>query len=770
MILVVIFSALALSCGSPGSGCSDDDGDGYGTGDGCRGPDCNDDDPSCHAGDCCAGPVCTDADNDGYGDHCDPGPDCNDDDPTCWQGECCQTPVAELEIYLLDIWAQPLPEGRTTFSIAHAGASVDHTGYPVIEVPLHDPGSYDISVSSEEHEPLSFGVIWDGTDEPGGLALSAGAGTEGHGLSLSHHSRSTGDSMVTVHTVYVGLRHKWFSAQGRPARRGNNVTLFINGEEAWAAVYSDLAEASLAVNIASWWWMSDFELVRPWDTHPYLTEEQRWANTIMGVLETSPAHIRILVGEFWGSHDVLDFLTSDDLLRSFAETAGDGFEFLGVGNETSGKFEWALTPFLFADRVRENFPETSGRSFVPEEQIRSRIPPYQVDMTDWPLMEVEFQIASWHQKFMTIDHEVAFIGGMNVKSTDWDSRQHLVFDHRRMNYDASTGDREAVMAKERESDLGPRRDYMLRVEGPTVQDAAEVFRRRWSQAIADGVNYADRCTEFAVERDISARPANRQVQVTTTMPEPFWEHSIAETWFNAIANAEHYIYVEDQYWRIPLLVDAISKRMREVPDLKLIVITKPVDEWLDPGCEWTYRTHQQLLNEFGTSRYRTYQLRTFDYVVTWGIDETESRFLDIDTHSKMLIVDDEFMSVGSCNKNNRGIIYEGELNAAILDAEWVGGQRRQILESILPDDVSVGDDVDVWWRQLEEAAAYNDAVYQRWADEGWDIDNGDGSGPVAEEYLPRGFIYTLSMGDVEDCFLEGVGPDMTFWNPPAFGD
>jgi phosphatidylserine/phosphatidylglycerophosphate/cardiolipin synthase-like enzyme len=38
------------------------------------------------------------------------------------------------------------------------------------------------------------------------------------------------------------------------------------------------------------------------------------------------------------------------------------------------------------------------------------------------------------------------------------------------------------------------------------------------------------------------------MQVTATLPEPFWEHAIAETWFNAVRNAERFIYIEDQYF------------------------------------------------------------------------------------------------------------------------------------------------------------------------------------------------------------------------------
>jgi phosphatidylserine/phosphatidylglycerophosphate/cardiolipin synthase-like enzyme len=760
------------------SDCSDTDGDGYGQGADCPGPDCDDGDGQVHPGapeicnaiddncdgqtdeqDVCSG--CVDRDGDGRGAGCQAGADCDDTDPACFEGGCCVTTEAWLELYVLDLWAQPLPEAETLLVITRSGAPVPQAGYPVVLLPLRQTGAYDIGLSAPEHEPLAFSVNYAGGADLGAVTLIAGNDAWGHGLSISHDLRDLGEGPVAVHTVYTGLRHKWFSAQGRPARRDNRIDLLINGEEAWARVFADLSAATEQVTVASWWWMSDFELVRPWASHATMSQAERYANTILGVLESIPAHTRILIGEFWGDNSIFDWLTTDDALLAHAQTPGDGFEFMGQGNPTSGEFLWELAPFAYGDRVRAAFAETAGRAFDAEAEINAFIPAYMADLNDWPFVQIEAQIASWHQKYLTIDHQVAFIGGMNVKSTDWDSQDQLVFDHRRMNYDASLADRQDVINKEREPDLGPRRDYMIRVEGPAAQDAVDIFQRRWSQAIADGVEFAGNSTDFTVVRDIPARASGKQVQVTATMPEPFWEHAIAETWFNAVAQAEDYIFIEDQYWRIPLLVDSIAARMRALPGLKLIVITKPVDEWLDPGCEWTHATHQQLLNEFGPNRYRTYQLIAFDSVVTWGWDETESRYANIDTHSKMLIVDDKFMSIGSCNKNNRGIIYEGELNVAVLDAAWVREQRRRIFTNILPAGTPPTDDVATWWQQLSDAAAWNDAVYDRWDSEGWDIDNGDGSGPLPAEYTPARFVHSLGFRTVDDCFFEGVGPDMT---------
>src|SRR5262249_40660025 len=156
-----------------------------------------------------------------------------------------------------------------------------------------------------------------------------------------------------------------------------------------------------------------------------------------------------------------------------------------------------------------------------------------VDLTQWPV-GVDIEAASYHQKFMTIDSDLAYVGGMNLRKVDWDTSKHLVFEPRRMNYGAATADRQAVAAKTKASDNGPRKDYMMRVQGPAAQDVSDVFQKRWAYQIQQRVDYAANSTDFAVPRNIAPRAGGKQVQVTVTLPQPFWEHSIGESWFNAV--------------------------------------------------------------------------------------------------------------------------------------------------------------------------------------------------------------------------------------------
>jgi phosphatidylserine/phosphatidylglycerophosphate/cardiolipin synthase-like enzyme len=668
-----------------------------------------------------------------------------------------------VEIQALDLWAQalPAPAAGTSVTLTRdaGGAAVplDPTDFPVVYAELPAAGDYTLTVAATDHRSIRVRLSWDGGTGTGAFRatpLDAGDPSDRSGLAVSHRSVTGG----TRHTVHVGLRHRWFAPSGPPARRGNRVTLLMDGAEAWQAVHTALQGAQDEVLTSTWWWDSSFELLRPLPAHLSLSAADRWNNTIFMTLWRTPALIRTLVAHFWGQDSILSWITSDAELEAVAEDPDDGWEFMGQGNPTTGRFWFEIESFRFGDRVRGAWPGVAGRDFDGEPWIPSPVPGRQVDLTDFPF-GFETEIASYHQKFSVIDGRVAFIGGMNFRTVDWDTPQHLVFDPRRMAFGATTAERRAVQAKEEEPDNGPRKDYVARLEGPGAADAAAVFRARWNLVLAEGVEFSENASWMPAVPVAAPLSGGVQAQVAATLPTPFRRAEILESWLNAIRNAEQYIFIEDQYWRLPVLQDALVQRMTAVPSLRLLVVTKPVSEWTDPGCRWTAEVHDELKTRFPT-RYRTYRLRSFDYAVVcdWCWQETEAFFRDIDVHSKMLIVDDRFVSVGSCNKNNRGVVYEAELNLEVLDAGFATTARRRITDNMLGYSLGGFSTFDAVWSAFAEAAAWNDGVYADWDDESFDLDlDGDMPGP---QWLPEGFLYSLDFRTPDYCLIEDLGPDI----------
>ncbi|MCA9614661.1 MAG: hypothetical protein KC586_18020, partial [Myxococcales bacterium] len=218
--------------------------------------------------------------------------------------------------------------------------------------------------------------------------------------SVARGEREIAGENVPAHVVVLGLRHQYFSAQGRPARRGNQLELFTNGQDAWGSVHDDILASTESVHMSTWWWESNFELVRPLETHVTSTETERRANTILGTLDQTTATKRILVGQFVSQDGAISWLSADDDIRARGDAPDDGFEFLGQANETRGVFSFQVDPFRFSDRLPFFF-DVTGLTFDDETEVESTVPPRTVDLTEWPI-SIDVPGASYHQKFAIV--------------------------------------------------------------------------------------------------------------------------------------------------------------------------------------------------------------------------------------------------------------------------------------------------------------------------------------------------------------------------------
>jgi len=667
-------------------------------------------------------------------------------------------PPAEVEIVAVDIWAQYISDATVD-----AGSA---TGTGALVVDLCDPETLSVTVSSDGY--------WDWTAN---LAYAGGATLDGLSVTLTMPDASHGGYYATTeiiddggvatrrYTVYTGFAHRYFASTGAPARRGTDVSFMINGEQAWSTVRAEMLSAGESVFGSSWWWDSEFELVRDPATHINLTDNERWANTIMGTLENlSGIDIKIMVGQFLSQDGIVDWFNIDSEITDKAEATGDNFEFMGQANPTDGEFVVTPPAVDFAARLEGAYPETVNAGPLGSAGLPAYAGPINVDSSDLPLgvSLLDINIASWHQKFWMIDQSVAFVGGMNATINDWDTSDHTVFEYRRMEYGASESARQAVADWESLPDLVARRDYMVRLEGEIVADVVDVFDWRWEWLLNEGVDYSQNSSSIILDPVPAPVPDGVQAQLISTMPEPFAQYSIMESLLNAISQAENFIYIEDQYFRAPILADAIIARMAEAPDLVVIAVTNTINEWVDPGCWQTYLQHEKFLNAY-PDRYRVYQMRNFEYLdvgCTICFDETESRFENVSIHSKLVIIDDVYLEIGSCNHNNRGLLYEGELAVAVYDSDWVTAQRQAVFDNLFRGTWTSGTAYSSWIATFDAAANENQSAYDAWDDEGFDLNlNGD---PLPAQYMPGPtFLYPIDFDVPDECLIEGVGADVT---------
>ncbi len=677
----------------------------------------------------------------------DDGPDPDDDsawtedDPLGPGGTAPCGATANLELIPLDIWGRDLD--GTSLSLDHDPTWVEDPDVgPGVKILRYGDVAVDLQVilDAADHRELAVLVSYDGDGGFGVRDPDEGRVATSVGL------REIDGEDCPITSVYLGLDHDWFAATGRAPSR-NRVELAMDGEEKWQGVATDLESASERVTWATWWWQSDFELERPEGVYS-MSDATRWSHTAMGHLQDlRGVPRRVLINRFWDENsDWAKYLNTDSELRDAADTRGDDFEVVLQGNPTEVPLteEYAGTPadFDFGERVLDN-PRYADRAV---EAAGLRVP-----------AGLSVQVASYHQKFVVLDGQVAWVGGMNVKSTDWDTNDHLIYEPRRMDYDASASDRQDVADRLTEPDHGPRKDYGIRVEGPAAHDVEDVFWERWEAALDGDDLYADNASRFDLG-PVPDEPADGvPTQILVTLPEPWAEMSLQESHAKALANAQDYIYIEDQYFRAPVMNAAIMEAMDANPDLVLIVVTKDVSDY-DGGAKYTYLSDVSFRERY-PDRYLLLQLRAADLYLDEDLiwDDIEVVVQDMDTHSKIRLVDDRYLSVGSCNFNNRGYKFEGEMDVSVLDEDTATAARRRIFENLVgPEwDHLLSDDPLNNFDVLAMVAQDNTDVLAWWDEHKGDLSL-DSAAAQWDSYHPSGFVYPL---EISGDYAFDVGPD-----------
>ncbi|MBM4355502.1 MAG: hypothetical protein FJ109_17220 [Deltaproteobacteria bacterium] len=587
------------------------------------------------------------------------------------------TPVAELEIVVTDAWGRPVKGAALLHSQADpcaAGGDV-----PCVRLPA---GSTWLAVTAPGYQPAALKV--ERSDDG---CLAAVTPLHPGAPAIPAPPRFPAPSVVPMPAevflpppgaddrpvLFMALSHEWFADSGSPPAR-NRAEYFLSGEEFYASLAVDLREAQQTIHAATWWWQSNFELVRTPD-QPFLSEEERWDNTAMAILLARP-HVfkRVNVGRFTGETAAgMAYVNTDSMLRSRALDPTDNFEVMIQGNPTpvplNDPYVPMEHPLPYASRLLRSHPELDGWTLLGT----------QTDLAALTTIEA----ASWHQKVWTIDGRIAYVSGMNVKSSDWDTEDHAVFEARRMKYKSPPEDRQAVVDRLAFPDLGPRKDAGIRLEGPAAHAVDSILAARWEWGRGGDALFGEYATPFPLLEMPPDHPDGILSQVVATMPEPFGERSILESHRKAIRNALSLIFIEDQYFRIPMLLPELAEGLAAHPALRIVVVTKPVS-LADGARKWTVEMDRSL-RELAGDRYLLLQGRVADMEGT-ADGESGPVFSDMDVHTKLVFVDDHFLTVGSANKNNRGMLYEGEMNAVVLDTQFVAQVRARHFANLTGDE------------------------------------------------------------------------------------
>lgn len=284
---------------------------------------------------------------------------------------------------------------------------------------------------------------------------------------------------------------------------------------------------------------------------------------------------------------------------------------------------------------------------------------------DSKLPDAELIPRSHHQKAVVLrsgKDYCAYVGGIDLGNDRWDTPQHV--------------------RTQKDFNFYGWHDIQCLVQGDAVRQIWANFVDRWN-------DQATQQNQPPVAPDqpppAGTNPGKHHVQVLRTFS---WlpnqdkdlfnftkggEQTVHEAYVKAIQKAERYIYIEEQFPYYCDLADFIAAQLKAKDNLKVIlVLPKGTDMPLSVGKHSMYLRRQFLEiiargKQYGDpSRVYLYYLRQDPVTVP-----PSAKVQKIYVHTKLLLIDDRYVGIGSANINKRSMTSDSELQIAIVDGETI---------------------------------------------------------------------------------------------------
>lgn len=545
-------------------------------------------------------------------------------------------------------------------------------------------------------------------------------------------------STVPVEKSFIALDCKrdvnhtmpWFSQKSKyDPRPANVVKPLINGEQAFGTVHAAIGAAKKSIDIVSWGFDPSMRFKRP--DGPRIGE-------LLKQKAKAGVEVRILIWKNALANFGENNIIGDGLFGSGGGSsgAGSGVGSTSAGNAGSGGGGFnnygstksgpgsagvlagdpgakAFNREWFANKTDKLAFRT--RDFGRVDRIKIAWRNSKKRGMDAPMQLLAFYLfASHHQKMVLVDYEdpnaaTGFVMGHNMLRNYWDTDTHDYYSEGRL-------------------DFPPWQDLSSLVFGEVLWSLNENFCTAWEKAQPwIGSDMPIPATRKRLKPDAFAEPAQRHgktemAQICRTQPQEN-DRSILDLYKLALSNARTYVYFENQYFRNTELAMHMREMRRKLKaggwrsDLYVFVVTNVPD---NHGRLTTY----DMLNALGKSEnmpkidqkqqdnnpdpQNTRALRRKDleglniHVCTLcatGYEQEAAQavagggsgpmgfpnisiyqppaktvYRDIYVHSKLMLVDDVFFTIGSANVNVRSMEVDSELNIAMpsptVTKEW----------------------------------------------------------------------------------------------------
>lgn len=314
---------------------------------------------------------------------------------------------------------------------------------------------------------------------------------------------------------------------------------------------------------------------------------------------------------------------------------------------------------------------------------REWMPRYQFEQNSHE--RVHFEMAesapgsSHHQKVVVIDDALAFCGGMDITAERWDTSEHRYTDDRRIDHPGDDRPR-------------PYHDIQMMVTGECARTLAAMARQRWLRATGQSLP----SVQGIENREwIHGPPHFNDVRLAMSLTQSSEKgtelQQVEQLYLDMIEQAQHYIYIENQYLTANRLVQALEQKLRasQGPEI-VIVLPFHTHGWLSQYTMDLLRSravrqlqqadcHQRLLISYPSLP-----------------EENNDSYLNV--HAKVMIVDDYWLRIGSANLNNRSMGLDSECDLTLESGNETQQQQIRALRNTL-----LAEHLGVTQQQIEAA-------------------------------------------------------------------
>jgi len=448
----------------------------------------------------------------------------------------------------------------------------------------------------------------------------------------------------------------WWAEGDTPVRAGSRVTYLVDGRTVMLTMCRHFLMARKYIYFANWGFSPDTRLVRGKDHRagPDGSPEQQALLEELRSAELGEAEIA-----FWATQE----LTVQNVL---AYMVRKGVEVKVLLWECSKLFSHYK-------------PQTA------HEQLTAVGVTCLLDDSSRGLLH--HPVESLHQKITVVDGTHAFVGGidplieLNGDFDRWDIPLHH------------------YAAELRRNSLNPAphswHDAHAMIEGTAVGDVELNFRQRWNDLVER--HHWD--SKLITLEHPMPTPVESQsiVQIARTIPQHTYSfdadegvQGIAQLYARAFANAQHFIYLENQYFWLHAYfgldmanvgpdspdmernIHELSAALQRGAAVSIVLPDHPNvgRAFTDAGLE---RLRQEAPQAAAEGRIQVFCLGT-----SMNLDGIE-HYRPVYVHAKVAVIDDTWSTVGSGNLNNRGMHDDTEMNVAVLDRSLSQGLRLMLI-------------------------------------------------------------------------------------------